>query len=650
MFGGGGFGLQKGGPVEGYQGGGDVVANQPGRSDFGDYMSNLLYGQTFNREVPQAPQAPMRVPIQQIQRSQGSQPNLQMQTMPSGAYGGGKPLPFNPIVNAQNAADSYKMAQSLMKPYGGAGFGQDIQSIADMINVIGGPRAAQQGMFKAADVLASLNQSTGTILGNAARAGAFHNQEGKQEGGKIDGMQKGGRTALKQTSNPDTAAGIMAERNPALAIDKFKFDLLGLLGIPGGLGGAAGKIQGPAVPPDTVPILAQGGEGVIPVHLPVHLMHELENTSSGDPLLNKLKELMGFGMVTPGVGKASSKLVDKKGCGGKVGMQKGGKLPKSERKLGMKGTAQKMQGGGRPGPFEMFQDPSLYEQYYGALPESPELATAALMDAIMRNRQEEQPAQPSVSMTKGGSGGKGNASIMESSVTYGGVPLTGPLSEEQKRSKRIDDAMRRMSLIQSAMVLDPQGGGIQQTGPQDIAQQQEIIKQQQEAQAAYEQAEAQKAYGEAIAGQRAPVQIDPTEQRTQDVLTRTASLIGKENPSTGGPYTAEEVAIIQRDQLQAEGLPVPMGIEQAAAQAEAQAGAGVTGQITGQTPGAEGPPPEQVFRQWFQQGGDYENMPMEMKQAFIEWAKQQMMEGNLSKDQVKELLGLQQPISATSRR
>jgi hypothetical protein len=572
-----------------------------------------------------------------------------MQTMPSsfGAYGGGglrgNPK-FDAIANAQNAADSYKMAKSLMKPYGGAGFGQDIQSIADMINVIGGPRAAQQGMFKAADVLASLNQSTGTILGNAARAGAFNpKSKGKQEGGKIEG--------------PDTAAAIMQERNVS------PLDLLlqaAGQGAMGGVGSAspglqalaqgaisgAGKIQGPAVPPDTVPILAQGGEGVIPVHL----MHELENTSSGDPLLNKLKELMGFGMVTPGVGKASSKLVDKKGCGGKVGMQKGGKLPKSERKLGMKGTAQKMQGGGRPGPFEMFQDPSLYEQYYGALPESPELATAALMDAIMRNRQEEQPAQPSVSMTKGGSGGKGNASIMESSVTYGGVPLTGPLSEEQKRSKRIDDAMRRMSLIQSAMVLDPQGGGIQQTGPQDIAQQQEIIKQQQEAQAAYEQAEAQKAYGEAIAGQRAPVQIDPTEQRTQDVLTRTASLIGKENPSTGGPYTAEEVAIIQRDQLQAEGLPVPMGIEQAAAQAEAQAGAGVTGQITGQTPGAEGPPPEQVFRQWFQQGGDYENMPMEMKQAFIEWAKQQMMEGNLSKDQVKELLGLQQPISATSRR
>ncbi|MHC4372513.1 MAG: hypothetical protein ACYSW8_33340, partial [Planctomycetota bacterium] len=103
-----GIGRQQGGPVEGYANGG-VVANQPGRSDFGDYMSNLLYGQTFNREVPQAPQAPMRVPIQQIQRSQGSQPNLQMQTMPSGAYGGGGLTKFDAIANAQNAADSYKM-------------------------------------------------------------------------------------------------------------------------------------------------------------------------------------------------------------------------------------------------------------------------------------------------------------------------------------------------------------------------------------------------------------------------------------------------------------------------------------------------------------------------------------------------------------
>jgi hypothetical protein len=421
--------------------------------------------------------------------------------MPSGAYGGGGLTKFDAIANAQNAADSYKMAKSLMKPYGGAGFGQDIQSIADMINVIGGPRAAQQGMFKAADVLASLNQSTGTILGNAARAGAFNPQsKGKQEGGKIDGMQKGGRTALKQTSNPDTAAGIMAERNPALAIDNI-FDLLGLVGIPGGLGGAAGKIQGPAVPPDTVPILAQGGEGVIPVHL----MHELENTSSGDPLLNKLKELMGFGMVPPGVGKASSKLVDKKGCGGKVGMQKGGKLPKSERKLGMKGTVQKMQSGGRPGPFEMFQDPSKYEELYGRLP-SPEDAAMALQAArqagmLEQLQQMQQVSEPSTQMYPAGSKGpeKPTASMMESTVSYNGVPLAGPLSEEQKRSKRIDDAMRRISLIESAKTLDPKGGGIHETAPQDIAQQQAIIQQQQEAQAAYEEAEAQKAYGEAIA-------------------------------------------------------------------------------------------------------------------------------------------------------
>ncbi|MHC4121897.1 MAG: hypothetical protein ACYSWO_30900, partial [Planctomycetota bacterium] len=110
-----GIGRQQGGPVEGYANGG-VVANQPGRSDFGDFMSNLLYGQTFNRQVPQAP-PPMRVPIQQIQRSQGSQPNLQMQTMPSGAYGGGGlGLKLDAIANAQRAATGAKWADLMNRP------------------------------------------------------------------------------------------------------------------------------------------------------------------------------------------------------------------------------------------------------------------------------------------------------------------------------------------------------------------------------------------------------------------------------------------------------------------------------------------------------------------------------------------------------
>ncbi|HLE80559.1 MAG TPA: hypothetical protein VJA25_04615, partial [Dehalococcoidia bacterium] len=51
-----------------------------------------------------------------------------------------------------------------------------------------------------------------------------------------------------------------------------------------------GKIKGPSVPPDSVPILAQGGEGV----LHVNMMHELEKSKSKDPLVRKMKKLMGF--------------------------------------------------------------------------------------------------------------------------------------------------------------------------------------------------------------------------------------------------------------------------------------------------------------------------------------------------------------------
>ncbi|KRT68208.1 MAG: hypothetical protein XU15_C0026G0018 [candidate division NC10 bacterium CSP1-5] len=74
----------------------------------------------------------------------------------------------------------------------------------------------------------------------------------------------------------------------------------GALQLGGGLGdflrtsvprmNVGGKIRGPSVPPDSVPILAQGGEGV----LHVNLMSELEKSKSRDPLVKKMKKLMGF--------------------------------------------------------------------------------------------------------------------------------------------------------------------------------------------------------------------------------------------------------------------------------------------------------------------------------------------------------------------
>lgn len=51
-----------------------------------------------------------------------------------------------------------------------------------------------------------------------------------------------------------------------------------------------GKVAGPAVPPDQVPILAQGGEGV----LNVQQMHDLEQSKSEDPLIKNMKDTMGF--------------------------------------------------------------------------------------------------------------------------------------------------------------------------------------------------------------------------------------------------------------------------------------------------------------------------------------------------------------------
>jgi hypothetical protein len=355
---------------------------------------------------------------------------------------------------------------------------------------------------------------------------------------------------------------------------------------------------------------------------------------------------MGFGMVPPGVGKASSKLVDKKGCGGKVGMQKGGKLPKSERKLGMKGTVQKMQGGGRPGPYEMLQDPSKYEELYGNLP-SPEDAAMALQAArqagmLEQLQQMQQVSEPSTQMYPAGSKGpeKPTASMMESTVSYNGVPLAGPLSEEQKRSKRIDDAMRRISLIESAKTLDPKGGGIHETAPQDIAQQQAIIQQQQEAQAAYEEAEAQKAYGEAIASQRqGPAQQDPAMARVAAIRGETGSIIGTPKPGTEGmeSYSAGEAAVMARDQLRHEGLPIPTDIDQAAAEFEASTAAGVAGQVNpAMAPQAQTMTPEQVFSQY--QTIPFEQWPQEIQQGFLQWA-QGIWQETKDMDEVRRRLG-----------
>lgn len=76
---------------------------------------------------------------------------------------------------------------------------------------------------------------------------------------------------------------------------------------------SGGVIPGPAVPPDQVPILAQGGEGIIPVRL----MSKLKKDKSNNPLIRELRDVMGFSGEdkTPRKAKASPR---KMASGGKI--------------------------------------------------------------------------------------------------------------------------------------------------------------------------------------------------------------------------------------------------------------------------------------------------------------------------------------------
>jgi hypothetical protein len=362
-------------------------------------------------------------------------------------------------------------------------------------------------------------------------------------------------------------------------------------------------------------------------------MHELENTQSIDPLVLELQKLM------------FSQAPEKKACGGKVGMQKGGKLPKSERKLGMKGTVQKMQGGGIPGPMEMFQDPSLYEKYIKHLQlTDPKYAGEATSDIfakyatqIPEDAIEETDPVRMERVTK--PTGKGSASVMKSDVTFNGMPLAGPLSEEQKRPKRIDDAMRRISLIRSAMTLDPQGGGIQQTGPQDIAAQQGIINQQLAAQAVTEQAEAQKAYGEAVGGRSQPQQ-STEEKQLQQIYNETYRMIGKENPATAMPYTKEELDAIVVERAGAMGLPVDPSLAMQVQQNQALEAGGVGAQINPDLAQQPGPEEKQTaLLQFLIQGGDPAQLDPESSQQLLALITQMITEGTAkSGDDVGRLL------------
>ena len=195
-------GLQAGGRVGGATSG-RVGGAAGGRQDFGDYLSNLLFGRQFTRRQPEA-----KTPIQ-----------IRLPELPSAAAFGRPSLstfvPQTPIRTQANFRRT------------GGGFG--------------GGRSPWQLI---------------------------------QEGNPFGVIGPTGQLAPVQQWYRNSQTGELRPLSTA-----------GAANFAGG-----GKIKGPSVPPDSVPILAQGGEGV----LHVNLMSELEKSKSKDPLVRKMKKLMGF--------------------------------------------------------------------------------------------------------------------------------------------------------------------------------------------------------------------------------------------------------------------------------------------------------------------------------------------------------------------
>lgn len=237
---------------------------QGGRVDEYDTLSNYLYGQTFNRPgVPEIPQFNNTVDSQMFQGRSLRQPAPardpnagleneilaeQLRQLKIPQAGGRTPRERDPI----------EFARALVSSSGG----RSTTSPEDLAHVLRyiGPEAAHRGLMQTGALLGSQSGSPAS-LGSMAAAGLPDPRGNRAMGyNRLPQMQKGGQVQEEYL------------------MDSSEFDM-------------GGQVDGPSVPPDRVHIMAQGGEGIIPVKM----MHELENYNSNDPMVNEIKRLLFSG-------------------------------------------------------------------------------------------------------------------------------------------------------------------------------------------------------------------------------------------------------------------------------------------------------------------------------------------------------------------
>lgn len=477
-----------------FSGGGRSLFQRGGavpRVDQQDFMSNLLFGTTFNKPVnPQFGQ-------------QGS--------------GGGGSSMKNRLAEESMWRDRQRFMHKLNNPRKTGGLHgmkgpTSGQSLANAMNFARGLTSGGVGMMTDKTALARMIDAMG--IQNAV--------EGLQQSGRL--FVQGGQGGAQAQSN---ILGQMAQ-SPGQGIPGRSPQQLGFQ--------EGGFIDGPSVPPDTVPIMAQGGEGV----LHVKLMHELEKSKSKDPLIKKMQKLMfSQDKGISGTGKSG---IQKKASGGMIeGMQSGG-IPTGLGNENIQALLESLNSG----------------------VDIPGLAGGETLTI-------NDPEQRVNSL--GGTTG----------VSELGV---GPMSPEEKLQKERDDAARRVSLIRSAMLTGTKGSaeslapflaeaeGTLQQIDQNLIGQGQIGVQQQEADIAGQNVEGLNQFRQAQADAINQPQMQPSEQEM--VRAQVADIIQRnfETSTQGDTGNAAKAVENAAAELRAQGF------EAEAADLEAR--------MSGSTPQAEG--------------------------------------------------------------
>lgn len=257
-----------------------------GRVDEDDYLSNALYGVKFNKPSAVTGTRPGTMPLTGVPQGPVQRTNWEDAFMR-------EQLKQMQAPKKQGLEDEILDIVGTLKR----------QAHTSSGTIPGFTTGGFDFMKKRNELTALLSQLTGasgggslSFQGTERPMGLMERRQGIEDAGIASSLATKQQQAIQQHLinagiNPLTGEYIGTPQKKAMGgmvqMPKDEFDI-------------GGVVDGPAVPPDRVQINAQGGEGIIPVKM----MHELEGYQSNDPMIQKIKSLMGFaggGMVPSSV-------------------------------------------------------------------------------------------------------------------------------------------------------------------------------------------------------------------------------------------------------------------------------------------------------------------------------------------------------------